>query len=1196
MPTTPFPHRVAFSVADYVSLKGGITLDVRTDYGALGDNVTDDGPAFRQAVADAIAVGAALRIPWSIAGYRIASFDPGYSTGSVRAAIRVAPVGATPKPFKLIGDGATITFDFSISLAYDTYGIFFDASGTVGNPGGLIANPNVGTANNSSFSTISVSGITFISKNGTTSVHAHLYFLGGFNRGTCNIAGTSVTRVTGPNWTTNMGSQPIAMGYIGPDGAASHDIWAAKMQGGIVSIATVAGVTTATLTSGPSFTSDINGTAVNANGVDTVATYVDATHVTLAGTVPATSQALLTSRILFLTHGTCDVSVGGVCTRVSGDNFDPFIGSQPVYVNGIAYLFSYTDSGHGTITPLYNPLPGALTGVVWSAGRPFFSEMAARTISLYMNNYAVASIVSAYQLTLASTPVFPSIEYSTTATILQMFPGYKILSVADASHLTLTAPAGTATSSSAWGAWLQPLTAIGDVLVENCEFHDAYNHIRGGGWNYADFSRGNRHYGASGRAGVIYNSEPHVAIWVNVDFLLSYGRVTRMGGFADCCTGVPSTITQTGLDGYCIGSGQWIIDSLVCLRHGFEAVQQNVDFGYGPLTPAGIVKNSAYNNLCLDATPALGATASNSTGIRCDASDVTGSGISIQGSPNGIFGYAVLNGIGNAAALSRNCKWSGLIVLPDSHENGVAMGGGVGALGIGGAGIVNWSFEGDVSVIGDYSGFTACDLISVGPYSINPLVLTSSRFKVAKTYAGGGLVRGLHVQQISGQIVMRGCTTDNCDIHHSLGNPSDAGDSPNLTLIDHTYLNGGQRTGGSSLAISATKHQMILNSVPSAQWVQIGQFSQTLRCRLTIESAAVGAVVEIAATGYLTAQGSPFTQLDCWQLSNPPVTQLRVSQNALNNATIILEAYVANPASLPVTFTVEPLTKQGTVLLDPPTPSLNTTALTAAINTTDTDVFITAGSGALIYPGQIYLLGSEQIAVFFKFGTNHIQANRHVNGTTAASHSIGDTLSLIQGVLSTTLTLAPGLIIDRVTLNGALATLTGRASSLPAQIASWQVASGNEADFEVVALGNNGAALRLISQRGVHSGAVNPDYDDGWVVLAKNVAGDFVVSRLVPGSASIPQFAVSGAGDASVAGALYSTNLYPSTPLAAPRGGTGGSYADFSALVAAIKTALGLGISDISGLAAALALKADSGTITTSAPSAGVAHTHTVSI
>ncbi|MCU1326639.1 MAG: hypothetical protein JWN34_2009 [Bryobacterales bacterium] len=63
--------------------------------------------------------------------------------------------------------------------------------------------------------------------------------------------------------------------------------------------------------------------------------------------------------------------------------------------------------------------------------------------------------------------------------------------------------------------------------------------------------------------------------------------------------------------------------------------------------------------------------------------------------------------------------------------------------------------------------------------------------------------------------------------------------------------------------------------------------------------------------------------------------------------------------------------------------------------------------------------------------------------------------------------------------------------------------------------------------------------------------------------------------------------------LATSNGGTGANYANFAALVAAVKAALGLGIGDISGLTAALAAKAATGTVT-SGPSAGAAHTHTI--
>ena len=60
-------------------------------------------------------------------------------------------------------------------------------------------------------------------------------------------------------------------------------------------------------------------------------------------------------------------------------------------------------------------------------------------------------------------------------------------------------------------------------------------------------------------------------------------------------------------------------------------------------------------------------------------------------------------------------------------------------------------------------------------------------------------------------------------------------------------------------------------------------------------------------------------------------------------------------------------------------------------------------------------------------------------------------------------------------------------------------------------------------------------------------------------------------------------------------GGTGGNYADFAALVAAVKAALGLGISDISGLTAALAGKSDVGHTHTFTGSALAGHSHTVS-
>jgi hypothetical protein len=76
-----------------------------------------------------------------------------------------------------------------------------------------------------------------------------------------------------------------------------------------------------------------------------------------------------------------------------------------------------------------------------------------------------------------------------------------------------------------------------------------------------------------------------------------------------------------------------------------------------------------------------------------------------------------------------------------------------------------------------------------------------------------------------------------------------------------------------------------------------------------------------------------------------------------------------------------------------------------------------------------------------------------------------------------------------------------------------------------------------------------------------------------------------------LASATETTGVVPTT-----RGGTGSNYADFAALVAAIKAALGLTIGDISGLTAALAGKAPTGTVTTGPASAGTAHTHGVTI
>jgi hypothetical protein len=79
-------------------------------------------------------------------------------------------------------------------------------------------------------------------------------------------------------------------------------------------------------------------------------------------------------------------------------------------------------------------------------------------------------------------------------------------------------------------------------------------------------------------------------------------------------------------------------------------------------------------------------------------------------------------------------------------------------------------------------------------------------------------------------------------------------------------------------------------------------------------------------------------------------------------------------------------------------------------------------------------------------------------------------------------------------------------------------------------------------------------------------------------------------GAVTTSGTLATT--ISATGLAAINAGLGAA-SGFATLVAAVKAALALGIGDISGLTAALAAKADTGTVT-SGPSAGAAHTHTI--
>ena len=273
---------------------------------AVGGGIVDDGPALRAAISSALALGLTLYIPPGT--YRVASWDPAYSSGVIRRALNCA-ASTTGNQFKIVGNSATIVFDFAYSAAYTTQGLVWDA--TAG-----------------SFSTCGWEGITFKSANGPHTCRECVFTVGGTDTGTCNISGKNVTRVTGPNFTSDMAGQFIAMGDI----SSSVTTWTVNYTG-----------TTVTRLSGPSFTADLAARTLAIYYTNfTVATFVNGNTITLTA-APSFDPSYSTSGATMLMF--------------------------PGYT-----VASFTDAAHLVL----NAPAGTKTGASWNFPRPTLGRMTSR--------------------------------------------------------------------------------------------------------------------------------------------------------------------------------------------------------------------------------------------------------------------------------------------------------------------------------------------------------------------------------------------------------------------------------------------------------------------------------------------------------------------------------------------------------------------------------------------------------------------------------------------------------------------------------------------------------------------------------------------------------------------------------------------------------------------------------------------------
>ena len=1043
---------------------------------AVGGGIVDDGPALRTAISSALSLGLTLYLPPGT--YRVASWDPAYATGGERRCLNVATT-TNGNQFKIVGNSATIVFDFpkgtyytpDYLTTYETLGLVFDA--TAG-----------------SFSAPSVSGITFVAKNGPASVRAGIFTVGACDTGVCNIAGKSVTKTSGTGFTTYpMAGQCIAMGSL----AISCEIWnPCWILGGVVNT-----VGTAVLliggTVGTKFTPALIGTSVLISGVPYLVSDVPTSNTLTLGTSAGNqSLVVLTSRIVYLPNGTCNTSnTGNTLTSTAGDQFNPSQVGAPIIVNGAANkVATYVSPTQITLSTA----PGNLTGVAYAVGgRLFTSDMAARRIQINITaQFDVATVdASGLFLLLTGTPVLESQDFITPKTTVQMFPGAVVASVTDATHLTLNAPMGTATGVPY--NFTRP--TVGNMVIENCSFRDFHNDIVGGGYK-TQTVRGWRSYSTHGYDGN-YSGVPFVGIWSNSDYYTSYlGFVIISDWYFDGCTDDIDPAYKQGRDGALFLLGPAQVGPGTCIRHGFEAIQSLYNAAFGPGTPANLRQNTSYSaGIKIDGTPAAGATVKACVGYRIDASDVSITGIDVQGCPTAYQAAGPYRPNAFCVQLD-NVISGGQITLPSSYENGVAIGTPISAYSVSGE---RGSFVSGVKikVPADYTGALFANIIGTGPYS-NNVTLADVTVNVPVKYAGAISLAAFQFQQTTGQVRMTNCRAIGADAGIQLGNIGDAADSPNLLLSNMEWRDCTINMSGNLTQMQADR-QIVNWTPPDIGWYRLMFRLNLISARIEIYNTGIGGynadtVVDISYSAYqANVPTGVFTQI---RHSNFGVIidQMRVSQQKSSAGYLQVDVHAA-VSGVPVSIALLSNNLDRAVIFDPP---FQFATLNASVLAGDTIFPVSSFNGVQL--GQEMQIGTEQVGVPYRFGTplsGQFLITRGINGTAATSHLAGDQFAIFEGDFSAYCTFQSGMHIDKVSIEGSRQIVTARHTALPNEILSVLAPVGAESDFEIVALGDNGAGCWLISRASSTRAT-----DNGWLAHSANNNGDFTIYKLASGVAT----------------------------------------------------------------------------------------------
>ena len=962
------------------------------DYGAAGDGKTDDGPSVRIASAVAIALNATLLFPYTAAGYLLSSLDPATyvangvtvsgPTSGYRNVVTFRPTNAGNR-FRLIGEGALLIFDFPAHEPYPGYelhGLVFD--GTVG-----------------SFERTGWEGISFVSKNGPWSLRANVFLQGACDVGTCNVSGTAITRLTGPAFTASMMGRCVLTGAQLSDTFEQGNV---HMLGGRVNVA--GDGVTVSLVSGPGFKSSLSGTIVTIGGQSPVVSSVTSSSVlTLATAVPQQYYSIMTSRILYLPHGAGSASASVTFPISSGDTPDnSWVGQS--FTSGATKRTVTAISG-STIT-----LDSAVTlaAASFTIGfRPFDATIANRTVAVYWDSFTVASVdASGYFLTLSTTPFFGDGSYINSITVFQLFPGYKVTAVSDGNHLTTNAPAGTATGAP----WSFTRPSLGIVDAHKCSYTNAVNGILGGGYKVLNISHSQFYMDA----GFNEPYAPYTGFNLNNDHQISWGEKVIV---SDCYS--------RGGDGFSFVMGQVQISNCRVEENVYEAHQLLLDIHQGRGTPAKIRTNSSISGGTIDCTPPAGGSAKQSYGIRCDASDVTICGVDIFGTPiavlcNGTY-RPVISGRVERVKVT-GCK----ITLPDSYESGVAMDTVFGAfIGLGVSDCV--ASDCDIFIPGSTNGATKYDVISIGSNSRSP-VFRNIRIKQDGKY-GGVQTRGFHAQQSGGQMHLQGCTVEGANIGLHLGNDGDPTDQVSVLVQQFTPLNCDANSAG-NLASAAFDQQVVLFTPSAVGWYRIyrgygeaGLTLQILRAGSTTHFSDT--VFHVQRPGYqATPTAFSFTQLRHSSYA-PVVTKARAQQDQANAGYITVDIYIpdiSDPTAFPIGIALLNNPQSGAGLFDPPVQSL-----TLAANATAGDATFQVASLNGVQPGEIMQVGAELVRIDAAF-TSPLRVNveRGYNGTMAASHLSGLTLSIISGDDASVFQFVSGFKSSSLSLAGTLQTVQGQ--------------------------------------------------------------------------------------------------------------------------------------------------------------------------